>query len=230
MRNFLSIILLSILVNIGSAEDWPTYRANAARTAYTAEQIPNGLNLRWVHRSKHAPRPAWPTSKRIDFDKAFHPIIMGDLVIFGSSVNDQVCAIDAATGLTKWKFFTNGPVRFSPAGWQDRVFVASDDGWLYALSLKDGSLLWKFRGGPDDSKVLGNERITSKWPARGGPVVIEDTVYFSAGVWPSDGVHLHALDAGTGKPVWSNSGTGKIFMAQPHGGAEKINSAVGAGQ
>jgi len=151
MRIFLSIILLAFLVNVGSAEDWPTYRANAVRTAYTAEQIPNGLNLRWVHRSKHAPRPAWPTSKRIDFDRAFHPIIMGELVIFGSSVDDQVCAIDAKTGQTKWRFFTNAPVRFSPTGWQDRVFVASDDGWLYALSLNDGSLLWKFRGGPDDS-------------------------------------------------------------------------------
>ena len=30
-------------------------------------------------------------------------------------------------------FFTGGPVRFAPAAWRDRVFVASDDGCLYAL-------------------------------------------------------------------------------------------------
>ena len=220
MRIFHFAFLLLLLGVSASAKDWTSYRAGAARTGYTEEQIPNGLSLRWIHRAKHAPRPAWPTSKRIDFDNAFHPIIMGDLVIFGSSVDDQVYAIDAKTGLTRWTFFTGAPIRFSPTGWEDRIFVASDDGWLYAVSLKDGSLLWKFRGGPDDSKVLGNERITSKWPARGGPVVMDDTVYFSAGIWPSDGVHLHGLNADTGKPVWSNRGTGNILMAQPHGGAE----------
>ena len=206
--------------NSVSAEDWPMYRADATRSAYTAESIPNQLALRWVHRSAHRPRPAWPTSDRIDFDLVFQPVIMGDTVLFGSSVDDQVYAIDGKSGKIKWTFFTGAPVRFAPCGWGDRVFVASDDGWLYALALENGEVLWKHRGGPDDSMVLGNERMISKWPARGGPVVVDGVVYFSAGIWPSDGVHLHALDAKTGKPQWSNGETGKIFMAQPHGGAE----------
>ena len=203
-----------------TAEDWPAYRADPARSGSTAESIPNQLTLRWVHRSNEAPRPAWPTSERIDFDRVFQPVIIGDTVLFGSSVDDQVYAIDGKTGESKWTFFTGAPVRFAPFGWEDRVFVASDDGWLYALALTDGSLLWKHRGGPDAAMVIGNERMTSKWPARGGPVVVDGVVYFAAGVWPSDGVYLHALEAKTGKPVWSNSETGKIFMAQPHGGAE----------
>jgi len=215
-------ICLYFLIGIvpATAEDWPAYRADSARSGYTAEPIPNQLVLRWVYRSEHAPRPAWPTSERIDFDRVFEPIIMADTVLFGSSVDDQVYAIDGKSGKTKWTFFTGAPVRFAPFGWQDRVFVVSDDGWLYALALVDGSVLWKHRGGPDGAMVLGNERLISKWPARGGPVVMDGVVYFSAGVWPSDGVHLHALDANTGEPVWSNGGTGKIFMAQPHGGAE----------
>ncbi len=154
---------------------------------------------------------------------------MGDLVLFGSSVDDQVRAIDATTGEIRWTFYTGAPVRFAPSGWEDRVFVVSDDGWLYALSLKDGSVIWKHRGGPSDEKVLGNERIVSKWPARGGPVVLDDTVYFSAGIWPSDGVYLHALEAKTGKVIWSNSETGKIFMKQPHGGAEATSGVSAQG-
>jgi outer membrane protein assembly factor BamB len=213
------LIFVSGLTSV-SAEDWPMYRADPMRSAYTAESIPNQLALRWVHRSPHRPRPAWPTSDRIDFDRVFQPVIMGDTVLFGSSVDDQVVAIDGKSGKTKWTFFTGAPVRFAPCGWEDRVFVASDDGWLYALALENGEELWKHRGGPDDSMVLGNERMISKWPARGGPVVVDGVVYFSAGIWPSDGVHLHALDAKTGKPQWSNGETGKIFMAQPHGGAE----------
>ncbi|MCP5539972.1 MAG: PQQ-binding-like beta-propeller repeat protein [Akkermansiaceae bacterium] len=213
----------------GMADDWPAYRADAARSGFTAEPIPNQLTLRWVFRSPHPPRPAWPTSERIDFDLVFQPIVVGDLVIFGSSADDRVRAIDAVTGALRWDFHTGAPVRFAPFAWEDRVFVAGDDGWLYALALADGSPLWKFRGGPDKTMVLGNERLVSKWPARGGPVVVDGVVYFAAGIWPSDGVYLHALNAKTGEPVWSNGETGRIFMAQPHGGAEAESGVAAQG-
>lgn len=216
-------------ITASRAEDWPMFRADAARSGYTAEAIPNQLALRWVFRSKHEPKPAWPTSERIHFDRAFQPIIMGDLVIFGSSADDKVYAVDAASGAERWTFFTGAPVRFAPAGWRDRIFVASDDGWLYSLALEDGRLLWKHRGGPDHRSVIGNERIISQWPARGGPVVSGDIVYFSAGVWPSDGVYLHALNAATGEQVWSNGETGTLLMAQPHGGANATSGVSAQG-
>ncbi|MBI2478396.1 MAG: PQQ-binding-like beta-propeller repeat protein [Planctomycetia bacterium] len=203
----------------GQAADWPTYRADAARSGYTAEPIPNQLQLRWTYRSQHPPQPAWPTSERMQFDTALQPVMMGDFVLFGSSADGKVYCLDARSGRQRWTFYTDGPVRFAPAGWRDRVFVVSDDGWLYAIRLSDGGLLWKQRGGPSDESVLGNERMISHWPARGGPVVIDDTVYFAAGIWPSDGVYLHAIDAETGAVTWSNGETGGLNMPQPHGGA-----------
>lgn len=215
-----TLFLIAVPLLQSPAADWAMFRADAKRSGYTAEAIPNQLKLRWTFRSPHAPSPAWPTSERIHFDRAFQPIIMGNLILFGSSADDQLRALDGNTGQIRWTFFTDSPIRFAPAGWKDRVFVASDDGWLYALNLADGHLLWKHRGGPTEAMVLGNERMTSKWPARGGPVVLDDIVYFAAGVWPSDGVYLHALDAQTGKPLWTNDETGQLLMNQPHGGAQ----------
>jgi outer membrane protein assembly factor BamB len=213
-------LLFCLLASSLSAADWPTYRGDASRSGYSAETIPNQLRQRWEFRLPAAPKPAWPTSDRMEYDLAFQPIIVGDLVLFGSSADDQVYALDAMTGRIRWRFFSEGPVRFAPAAWKDRVFVASDDGHLYALALADGKVLWKHRAGPGPQRVLGNERMISHWPARGGPVVVDDKVYYSGGIWPSDGVFLHALDAATGKPVWHNSETGGLHMAQPHGGAE----------
>jgi outer membrane protein assembly factor BamB len=166
------------------------------------------------------PRPAWPSTARITYDFAHQPILVGDTVIVGSTTDDSVTALSVSDGQQRWQFVTSGPVRFAPAAWRDLVFVACDDGYLYALSLDDGSLRWKHRGGAGERKCLGNERMISRWPARGGPVVLDDTVYYAAGIWPSDGVYVHALDAATGQPIWSNDRTGGLLMPQPHGGAE----------
>jgi outer membrane protein assembly factor BamB len=212
-------ILCSFAFSLASADDWPMYRADATRSGHTAEALPDSLDLCWEY-SSSAPRPAWPSSARISYDFAHQPIVVGDTVIVGSSVDDSVVALDAASGELRWRYFTGGPVRFAPAAWKDRVFVASDDGHLHALSMDDGKLLWKHRGGPNGRMCLGNERMISRWPARGGPLVLDDTVYYAAGIWPSSGVFLHALNTITGDVVWSNGESGDLLMPQPHPGAE----------
>ena len=201
---------------------WPMFRANAARTGYVAGKVASQLHLQWVYQAPHQPSPAWPRSPRMPFDRAYQTVLSHGYVVFGSSVDNTVYALDATTGREVWRFVTDGPVRFAPALWRDRVFVASDDGFLYALHIAHGGLLWKIRGGPDLSSILGNRRLISKWPARGGPAVVGDRVYFAAGIWPTDGIYLRAVDAGTGKEVWRNDDSGAIYMAQPHGGADAI--------
>jgi len=221
------LFCLIILLARPASADWPIYRGDAGRTAYTEEAIPADLSLAWVHRSPHAPQPAWPRSDRMTFDRAYHVVVAGDQVFYGGSVDGVVYALDLQSGRTNWQFYTDGPIRFAPAVWRDRLFVASDDGHLYALATADGRVLWKQRGGPDHRAVLGNERLISRWPARGGPVVADDIAYFAAGIWPSEGIHIYALEAETGRVVWRNSDSGGLYMPQPHGGAN-ANSGVAA--
>lgn len=211
----------------GSAADWPMFGHDAARSGYTPHAIPGQLEALWTHRAAHPPAPAWPREDRMQFDLAFHPVVADGKVFYGSSADGTVRALDAATGEERWVFFTGAPVRCAPAVWRDRLIVGSDDGYLYALALEDGKLLGKWRGGPGDDLVLGNERIVSRWPVRGGPVVVDDVVYFGAGIWQSEGVVLKALDAATGRDLWSNDEAARIYMPQPHGGAN-ADSGVSA--
>src|SRR5512137_2958611 len=74
------------------------------------------------------------------------------------------------------------------------------------------------RGGPDERKLLGNSRLASAWPARGGPVVADGKVYFAAGIWPSMGIFVRALDAATGRVLWTNDTSGSEWAELPHGG------------
>ncbi|MBN1853175.1 MAG: PQQ-binding-like beta-propeller repeat protein [Pirellulales bacterium] len=228
--HFLGIVvcLSSIGTGMAAAADWPTYRGDPSRRSYTAETLPAQLALCWVYHSRHAPIPAWSgRDTRMPFDRAHHAVIADGKLFFGSSADHKVYALDAATGNPQWTFFTGGPVRLPPAISKGRVFVASDDGYLYCLAAEDGRLVWKFRGGPNGSKVIGNDCIISRWPTRGGPVIQDDVVYFAAGIWPSENIYLYALNTGTGEVLWCNDDSGSIYMGQPHNGAE-ANSGISA--
>jgi outer membrane protein assembly factor BamB len=224
----LSTVICALLCPLATA-DWPMYRHNAGRTGYTAAALPNQLALRWSVKTEHRPQPAWPRSDRMLFDRAFQPVVADGRLFYGDSVDGSVTARDLTSGKLLWKFHTEGPIRFAPAVWQDRLFVASDDGRLYALATATGQLLWERRGGPDQRSILGNERLISKWPARGGPVVVEDTVLFAAGIWPTDGIYLYALDARNGDILWKNDQSGSIYMPQPHGGASAESGIAAQG-
>jgi hypothetical protein len=199
-------------VVVASAEDWPMWRCDAARSGASREDLPAELQLQWTV-PLGAVTPAWPHEPRLWFDASYEPVVAGDTLVVGSSIDGSVLACDVATGRPRWRFFTEGPVRFAPALTAGRLLVASDDGYLYALRLKDGTLLWRVRGAPDDRpdrRLLGNNRLISAWPVRGGPVVADGSVYFAAGLWPTEGVFVVALDAETGAVRWRNDSLAMI--------------------
>ena len=211
-----------------SAEGWNTYRADSARSGYTAEELPPELFLQWTYRS-HLPDTAWPSSDRQEFDRAFHTVISGGLLFFGSSADHKLHAIDAATGEERWSYFTDGPIRLAPVCSGGRVYCVSDDGHLYCLDAKSGKLQWKRRGGPGARRILGNDNICSIWPARGGPAIADGVIYWAAGIWPSEGIFIEALRLDTGKRAWLNDTDGFRYMPQPHGGADAASGVSAQG-
>ncbi len=212
---FCLFLSLFLVFTPARASDWPTYRHDSARTGCTGESMAAPLTLQWVYTSFHPPRPAWsaPAERpregvvmlhRVNFDDALQVAIADNVVYFGSSVDNKVYALDAATGEEHWSFFTGGPIRLAPTVWKDRVLFGSDDGFVYCLKATDGKLLWKKRGGPNDEKLLGNGKMISRWPIRTGVLVDEGIVYFGAGIFPHENVYLWALHAEDGTVVWKN--------------------------
>jgi len=194
------------------------WRFDAGRTAASPVGLPAELQLQWVRRFPQRVT-VWeePLNRdRMAYDRVFEPVVMGTSLFLAFNDTDKVMAFDTATGAVRWTFYTDGPVRLPPVAWGDSVLFASDDGYLYCVGAADGRLRWRFRGGPSDRKVLGNRRLVSMWPARGGPVVQDGTVYFAASIWPFMGTFIYALDAETGKVVWTNDRTSAQWVVQPH--------------
>jgi len=216
----LILLLTWALPSSAVSTDWPQYRCDSGRSGCTSECLPTELHLQWIYHAPHAPQPAWPDVywQRQTYDLAYQPVIADGMLFFGSSADGKIYALDAADGHERWTFFTDGPVRFAPAVWKDRIFVAGDDGYLYCLAAADGTLLWKRRGGLSDQKILGNGRLVSRWPARGGPVIHDNVLYFGAGLFPSQGFFLYALDPETGKVLWINDTSGNLRQNHITGG------------
>lgn len=200
------------------ADDWPMWRFDATRSAASTNHLPDQFNLIWK-RSFTPRQQAWDDPLNLDlmpYDRQFEPIVMDGRVLMGFNDQNKLVALDADTGEECWTVYAEAPVRLPPAGWKDRVFFCSDDGFLYCVEIATGKLLWKFRGAPSAQHAIGNRRLTSAWPARGGPVVRDDTVYFAASIWPLMGTFVYALDADSGEVQWVNDSTGAQYIKQPH--------------
>ncbi|QDU15075.1 Serine/threonine-protein kinase AfsK [Gimesia maris] len=206
VRGTLCVALFSLGIRTLPAADWPMWRGNSERTAVTTETLPVALTLSWT---RQLPRHqvAWPNEERLQYDLAYEPIAVGDRILVGSPLDGNLSALDANTGDVLWCYETNGPIRFAPVVVEDNVLFGSDDGYLYCLNLPGGKLRWKLTGAPETHPRrwhLGNDRLISYWPVRGAPVVKDGVVFFGAGIWPSMGTYLSAVEIETGKRKWIN--------------------------
>ena len=219
MKRFIivSFMVIFVICKPASAEDWCTFGADNCRSCVTDENLEFPLKESWVFKATHPPQPAWPAPAKQDFfhhhynlrptvtfDRAFQVVGTDDTIYFGSSADDKVYALGATTGRLRWTFFTEGPIRLAPVVFEDRLYVGSDDGCIYCLSSDDGSLVWKYRVTEQNHMVPGNGRMISMWPVRAGLVVNEGTVYFAAGLFPTQGTYLISLSADNGAELWKH--------------------------
>ncbi len=203
-----------------NAADWPTYRHDYQRSGISPETLTLPLLPVWVHQPLQPPAPAWPEpakrdyylspssqlplAPRVAFDRAFQVVAVGDAVFYGSSSDHTVNSINATTGQNNWTYFTDGPVRMAPSVHDGRVYAGSDDGIVYCLQADDGGLVWKYTAAGTENYLIANDgKFVSPFGVRTGVAVEQGIAYFGAGFFPSEGVHLCAVDAVTGGEQWN---------------------------
>ncbi|KPK53922.1 MAG: hypothetical protein AMJ59_25365 [Gammaproteobacteria bacterium SG8_31] len=112
------------------------------------------------------------------------PALVGGKAVFGSFDN-HVYALDAETGKLVWRFDTGAPVVSSPTIHDDRVIIGSRSYDLYGLQAADGSVDWRFY-------------YWFSWVE--SSATLKDGIAY---VGSSDSGMVFAIDAVTGREVWS---------------------------
>ncbi|MBX3619825.1 MAG: PQQ-binding-like beta-propeller repeat protein [Rhizobacter sp.] len=170
------------------------------------------------------------------------PVVADGRVYFGSG-DGHVYALDAATGVLRWKHRTGDVVHASPAVADGLVYVGSWDGRFYALDAASGEERWVFQAGVDtlmhnqqgfqsspavvggvvytgcrDAHVYALDARTGaeRWRFSTGASWVNSSPAVSAGrvyVATSDTARLHVLDAATGKPLMEASTQAYVFSS-----------------
>ena len=88
-------LVFAFLATTAFAEDWPTWRYDAARSAQTSQTLPQSLHLLWVRQYPEL-KPAYRT-RRLQFDAGYEPVVLDKTMFVASSahcsVNDFGCRI-----------------------------------------------------------------------------------------------------------------------------------------
>src|SRR6516225_2619235 len=191
-QRFVLVFSLAILFLSARGEEVAMFRGNPAHTGvYDGPGIAHLSGVRWTFSAGG--------------ELVSSPAVVAGLVYF-NSYDSTFYAVDEFTGQLKWKFSTNGELRFaakhihgmdpapelmpdpfdfflsSPVVANGVVYFGSGDHYVYAVDAATGALKWKFRTGD----------VVHATPA------FADNVLY-VGSWDS---YFYALNANTGKQLW----------------------------
>lgn len=168
-----SLLAVSALVIIAFSlvspvyANWPMFHADLNRTGVTDNWSPGTITWNFTTGGPIKGSPA----------------ISGG-VVYITSYDDYVYALDGVTGAKIWSYKTGGDIYTSPVVSDGVLYVASQDQKFYALNASTGNQIW--------SRSFVNGYHTSS------AAVANGVVYFGGG----DG-YIYALNAADGATIWS---------------------------
>lgn len=187
---------------------WTMFHNDPARTGATLAYAPTTPNLQWTFNTGSIVYAS--------------PVVV-DGIVFISSYDGYLYAIDEYTGTLQWSFRTSAPIYASPAVANGKVFVASKDSFVYALDEKTGSLVWSK---PNISPITSS-------PVAAGGMVFYGTWFVRAYSI------LWGVNATTGIGVWQYQSdetvrsppsvlSGRVFFTQVNGAVIALNETTGS--
>jgi outer membrane protein assembly factor BamB len=167
---------------------WPSFQSNGYHTGTSGSLGPETNSVEWI----------FDTGTK---ELAASPVLDKDGVIVnnwgGTFYLDY-------SGEIIWK---NSQVQgvFTPTIAYDKVLVGGKDGFLYALNLTNGEVLWK-------TKITDNPGASG---VTSPPTVVIGKVYLGSYDFKGGSGLLFCLDESTGKILWKNTTQSSVYFSSP---------------
>ena len=205
---------ISASVPLGSTDyPWTMFHHDPLRTGASLASAPSTANPAWSYSTNGA---------------IYASPAVSDGLIFISSWDGTVYALNENTGALVWSMQTGASIYSSPAVANGIVYVGSRNGGMYAINEQTGALIWVY-GNP-------NCAITSS------PAVADGKVFY--GTWSQGGCidpgQFVARYANNGTLAWTNPAiaassvrsspavdSGLVFFGQDNGSVMALNETTG---
>jgi len=192
-------------------DQWPMFHHDLTHTGYSTSTAPTTNQTLWNYTTG-----SWVGSS---------PAVVGGIVYVGSG-DQNVYALNAATGAQIWKYTTGDFVYSSPVVADGKVYIGSGDeygglgnGAIYCLDASSGAFIWRYAAPP--------------W-VESSPVVAGGVVFVGSG-----NGNVYALNASNGAFIWNylTGGSvesspvvagGVVFVGSRDGNVYALNAATGA--
>lgn len=174
------------------SQEWPTYRHDVTRSGCVSTSVPADLATTWTAR----------------IGGKLSAVVVAQNKLLVSAIDQHtIRCLDALNGEELWAFIAEGPVDSPPTICGQIATFGCRNGYVYALRMSDGELVWRFRAAPVDRRTVVRDRLESVWPVHGSVLVIDGTAYFAAGYtsYLDGGIRIYGLDAGTGAVKYSTT-------------------------
>ena len=170
-----------------SADDWPTFRHDLARTGQASSAISAQV------------KPHWSAELG---GRVTAPVIAGGTVYVAQTDYHTLYALSEFDGSTKWTYTIGARIDSPPTIAKGRVVFGGADGWVYCLTT-NGDLAWRYRAAPIDRRTMAYEQLESLWPVHGSVLIRDDVVFCVAGRsnFIDGGLRLLRLDLASGKKL-----------------------------
>ncbi|MCA9245650.1 MAG: PQQ-binding-like beta-propeller repeat protein [Planctomycetales bacterium] len=193
-RGLHAIVIVSMLVNVATAEDWPCWRGprhdGISRESISPETWPAA-----------GPAIAWRAMVGIGFSAV--SIVADRGYTIGNQENvDTIYCLDSESGRVRWKhsyesalepkFFEGGPTS-TPTVADDTVYVLGRWGDLFAFDAHNGAVRWNINVARE-----ANVRIPG-WGFAGSPLVVGDLLLLNVGEAGT------AIRRATGEIAWTSA-------------------------
>jgi len=164
----------------------------------------------------------WDRVFKIGEGGSFCFTLMHEGIIYATSGDHFVYAIDGKSGRELWKFRTNDCNYGSPSTDGRLIFIPSYDSHVYALDIHNGKEVWRFKTGgkvfstpcicdgilafgSEDENLYGVDIASGRllWRFKAGGFIGSTPTFYRGNVFFGACDHnLYCLDAKNGKEVW----------------------------